>query len=181
MFDSVFPFVFLMSVYESDPALHIKTHMYKVDTPAGKYMIHLEEYIRSTFIIKFYPVRFKKYPNKYNLLSGDNVMPGVVSTALRIFANQLAKCPEASLGFIASASMFGRVKEDQANNQRFRIYRQVMQNLFGTATFAHFSDEANSAYLMVNRSNSMGEYINEMQTAFIRLYPDMFNLHFSEI
>ena len=170
-----------MSVYESDPAFHIKTFLYKIDTPAGKYMVRLEEYIHSTYIIKFYPIKFKKYPNKYNLLSEDHVMQGVVSTSLRIFAEHLEKRSDASLGFIASASIVGSSKEAQANNQRFRIYRQVMENLFGTITFAHFSDEANSAYLMVNKSNSIGEYISEMQNVFIHLYPDMFNLHFSEI
>jgi len=56
-----------MSIYEGNPAMHIKTYLYKIDTPAGKYMVHLEEYIRVTYVIKFYPVRFKKYPNKYHL------------------------------------------------------------------------------------------------------------------
>src|ERR1700761_9182084 len=163
MFDSILPFTFLMSVYENDPAFHIKTYLYKVDTPSGKYMVHLEEYIRATYIIKFYPIKFKKYPNKYNILSGDKVMPGVVSTALRIFAEHLKECPHASLGFFASASIVGKVKEEQANNQRFRIYKQVMENLFGTTTFTHFSDEGNSAYLMVNKTNSVGPYVSEMQ------------------
>lgn len=161
--------------------MHIKTYLYKIDTPAGKYMVHLEEYIRVTYVIKFYPVRFKKYPNKYHLLSSDNVMQGVVSTSLRIFAQHLAHRPNASLGFIASASIIGSVREEQADNQRFRIYKQVMENLFGTTTFTHFSDMANSAYLMVNKSNKIGEYVNEMQKVFSQLYPDMFNLHFSEM
>jgi hypothetical protein len=169
-----------MSKYESDPALHIKTYLYKIDTPAGKYMVHLEEYVRDTYIIKFYPIRFKKYPNKFQLLSRDNVMQGVVSTSLQIFIQQLARRPNASLGFIASASIIGAAKEDQSNNQRFRIYKQVMENLFGTATFIHFSDMANSAYLMVNKANDIGEYILAMQSVFSQLYPDMFNLHFSE-
>lgn len=170
-----------MSTYESNPAFHIKTYLYKIDTPAGKYMVQLEEYIRNTYIVKFYPVKFKKYPNRYSLLSGDRVMQGVVSTSLRIFAEHLQKHPNASLGFIASASIVGRAKEEQANNQRFRIYKQVMENLFGTSTFTHFSDETNSAYLMVNKSNNIKEYISEMQSGFIRLYPDMFNLRFNEI
>src|SRR5258708_8399559 len=125
MFDSIFPFSFLMTKYESDAALHIKTYLYKVDTPAGKYMVHFEEYVRDTYVIKFYPIRFKKYPNKFQLLSRDNVMQGVVSTSLQIFIQQLVRRPNASLGFIASASIIGSVREDQSNNQRFRIYKQV--------------------------------------------------------
>jgi hypothetical protein len=181
MFDSSFPFSFLMSKYESVPALHIKTYFFKIDTPAGKYMVLLEEYVWDTYIIKFYPIRFKKYPNKFQLLSHDNVMQGVVSTCLQIFIQQLVRCPNASLGFIASVSIMGAYKEDQSNNQRFRIYKQVMENLFGSATFVHFSDVVNSAYLMVNKANDIGEYINAMQNVFSQLYPDMFNLHFSEM
>lgn len=170
-----------MTKYESNPALHIKTDLYKIDTPKGKYMVHLEEYVRDTYIIKFYPVRFKKYPNKFQLLTRDNVMQGVVSASLQIFIQQLQQRPNASLGFIASASIIGPVREEQPNNQRFRIYKQVMENLFGTMTFTHFSDETNSAYLMVNRANNISEYVIAMQEVFSQLYPDMFNLHFSEI
>ena len=170
-----------MLIYESDPALHIKTYLYKIETPAGKYMIHLEEYIRDTYVIKFYPTRFKKYPNKFQLFSNDNVMQGVVSTALKIFVQHLARRPNASLGFIASASIIGSAKEDQANNQRFRIYKQVMENLFGSGIFTHFSDMSNSAYLMVNKANDISEYVNVMQGVFSQLYPDMFNLNFSEV
>ncbi len=181
MFDSIFPFTFLMSKYESNPTFHIKTYLYKIETTAGKYLVHLEYYIRDTYVVKFYPVRFKKYPSKFQMLSNDNVMQGVVSTTLQIFIQHLARNPRASLGFIASASIIGSIKEEQPNNQRFRIYKQVMENLFGAVTFAHFCDVPNSAYLMVNKSNDMGEYVNEMQTVFSQLYPEMFNLRFTEL
>jgi len=181
MFDSILPFSFLMTKYESNPAFHIKTYLYKIETSAGKYMVHLEEYIRDTYVIKFYPVRFKKYPNKFQILSHDNVMQAVVSTALQIFIQQLVRNPRASLGFIASASIIGSIKEEQPNNQRFRIYKQVMENLFGAITFAHFCDITNSAYLMGNKLNDMNEYVNEMQNVFSHLYPEMFDLHFTEI
>jgi hypothetical protein len=69
-----------MIKYEREPLFHIKTYLYKIDTPAGKYLAHLEEYIRDTFIIKFFPVKFKKYPNRFNILSADKVMQGVVGT-----------------------------------------------------------------------------------------------------
>jgi hypothetical protein len=152
-----------------------------METPVGKYLVHLEEYIRDTFVVKFYPVRFKKYPGKFQMLSHDNVMQGVVSSSLQIFIQHLVRNPRASLGFIASASIIGSVKEEQSNNQRFRIYKQVMENLFGSITFSHFCDIANSAYLMANKLNNMDEYVNEMQTGFSQLYPEMFNLRFTEM
>lgn len=56
-----------------------------------------------------------------------------------------------------------------------------MQNFFGLATFAHLLDPGNSAYLMVNRSNSVRGGVTEMQQGFSDLYPEMFDLSFSEL
>ena len=100
---------------------------------------------------------------------------------LKPFCIKLTLPPGSTWCALRNILIVGNAKEAQANNQRFRIYRQVMENLFSTITFAHFSNEANSAYLMVNKSNNIGEYVSEMQNVFIHLYPDMFNLHFSEI
>jgi hypothetical protein len=56
-----------------------------------------------------------------------------------------------------------------------------MENLFGAQTFAHFSDVSNSAYLMANRANDMKAYIEQIQQGFSLMYPEMFNLNFSEL
>jgi hypothetical protein len=87
----------------------------------------------------------------------------------------------ASLGFVATASVLGQFREARENNQRFRIYKQIMQNFFGLETFAHFVDISNSAYLMANRAHPVHEFVTEMQQGFSNMYPDMFDLSFTEL
>ena len=181
MFNSNWPYLLLTVKYESDPSFHIKTYVYRVVTPAGNYIVHLEEYIRDTYVIKFFPARFKRYDNKFHMVSNDKVMQGVLGTALQIFVGCLKTNNRASLGFVATASILGQFKEARENNQRFRIYKQIMQNFFGLETFTHFVDTSNSAYLMANRVNPIPEFVTEMQQGFSYLYPDMFDLSFTEL
>ena len=89
MFDSNLPYILLTVKYESDPSFHIKTYIYMVSTPAGNYIVHLEEYIKDTYVIKFFPARFKRHDNKFNIISNDRVMQGVLGTSLQIFVNCL--------------------------------------------------------------------------------------------
>ncbi|GGB26360.1 hypothetical protein [Puia dinghuensis] len=181
MFNSSLPYVLLTVKYESDRSFHIKTYVYRVTTPAGNYIIHLEEYTRDTYVIKFFPARFKRNENRFHMISNDNVMQVVLGTALQIFVSCLKNNNRASLGFVATASFLGQFREARENNQRFRLYKQIMQNFFGLKTFAHFVDVSNSTYLMANRSNQIPEFVAEMQYAFSYLYPDMFDLSFTEI
>lgn len=99
----------------------------------------------------------------------------------KYFVKELDKNKKASLGFIASSSIIGDFTEKQENNQRFRIYKQVMRNFFGQGTFTHFFDPNNSAYLRVNNLNPVDNFVLNMQNGFRNLYPDLFNLHFIQI
>jgi hypothetical protein len=115
------------------------------------------------------------------MVSNDHVMQGVLGTALQLFVYCWQNNSRASLGFVATASILGNFREARENNQRFRIYKQIMQNFFGLETFAHFVDVNNSAYLMANRINQLPGFVTEMQNGFSFLYPDMFDLSFTEL
>ncbi len=181
MFDSYLPFAQLTVHHEPDQSFHIRTFVFRIKANSVSYLILLEEYIDNLFIVKFYPAKFKRHPDKYRLLSNDRVMQQVIGTALQIFVKQLGKNKKASLGFISSSSIIGDFTEKQENNQRFRIYKQVMRNFFGQGTFTHFIDPNNSAYLMVNNLNPVDNFALNMQNGFRNLYPDLFNLHFTQI
>ena len=181
MFDSCLPWFLLTVKYESDPSFHIKTYVYRVITPVGKYIVHLERYVKDTYVVKFFPARLKQLENKFNIVANDHMMQGVVGTALQIFAWHWQVNRRASLGFVATPSILGHLKEERVNNQRFRIYKKVMQNVFGEETFSHFVDVANSAYLMVNKANAKHEFTDAMQHGFSDMYPTMFDLSFTEL
>jgi hypothetical protein len=183
MFNSHTPYLLLTIASHQDvPSFHLRTFVYRISTKAGKYIINIEEYLYHTYVIKFYPVHFKRYPNRYHMISNDSVIPIVIGSSLQIMITFLQEHDDGSFGFVATESIIGEFRESKSNNQRFRIYKLVMQNFFGHETFAHFTDTTNSAYLMVNKGRkNIPAYISEMQTGFSFLYPDMFNLEFAEV
>lgn len=69
MFNSSLPYVLLTVKYENDPSFHIKTFVYRVTTLAGNYIIHFEEYVRYVFVVKFFPARFKRFEDKFHLIT----------------------------------------------------------------------------------------------------------------
>ena len=53
-----------------------------------------------------------------------------------------------SFAFIGANNM----GEDKACTKRFRFYRTIVNTYFGTKTFEHHTDERNSAYLMLRKT-----------------------------
>ena len=182
MFDSHAPYLLLtITTHQDLPLFHIRTFVYRIPTKAGKYIIHIEEYLNDTFVIKFYPIHFKRYPNRYHMISDDKVLAIVIGSCLQLMLKFLQDYPEASFGFVATESIIGPFKESKSNNQRFRIYKLIMQNFFGHESFSHFIDVTNSAYLMANKTRkNIAGYVSQMQAGFSYLYQDIFNLEFIE-
>jgi hypothetical protein len=179
MFDSFLPVSLLTIKHEHDCSFHVKTYVYRIKTGRGTYIAHLEKYIHDFNVIKFYPVRYKRYPDRFNRTTNDKVAQTVIGTCLEIMSMHLRGWPNSSVGFIASPSIIGDFVEDQHNNQRFRIYKNIMRNFFGTKSFDHFGDVTSSAYLMINKKQqNIREFVKEMQTGFGEMYPDLFNLQF---
>lgn len=74
-------------------------------------------------------------------------------TCVKVIPLLLIDYPEASFGFIGSRTVdeISQKVESFINNQRFRIYRQLIPLKFGEKTFAHFAYEQISGYLLINR------------------------------
>ena len=74
-------------------------------------------------------------------------------TCVKVIPLLLNDYPDASFGFIGSRTVdeLSLKVESFINNQRFRIYRQLIPLKFGEKTFAHFAYEQISGYLLINR------------------------------
>ena len=181
MFDSSLPYTLISRKYEQDASFHLATNYYKIKPDNGPYIIEAEEYINDTLVLKFYPANLKNNRNKYQLITGSRAMWVVLGTCLKIFETFYRQNLSASFGFIATPSIFDGGVEEKENNQRFRIYKQTMQNYFGGDTFSHFFDCKNSAYLVANRIHNLPGYVQHMQQQFIEMYPAMLDLQFSAL
>lgn len=75
-------------------------------------------------------------------------------TCLKVIPLLLKDYPAASFGFIGSRTVDQASQKVEAlnNNQRFRIYRQLIPLKIGEKTFAHFVYEEISGYLLINRN-----------------------------
>ena len=74
-------------------------------------------------------------------------------TCVKVIPLLLNDYPKASFGFIGSRTVdeISQKVESFINNQRFRIYSQLIPLKFGEKTFAHFAYEQISGYLLINR------------------------------
>jgi hypothetical protein len=63
----------------------------------------------------------------------------------------LVQYPLASFGFAGARSVESKKAEGYENNQRFRIYSQLISKKIGYKTFEHFEYSHVSSYLLVNK------------------------------
>ena len=141
-----------------------------------KYIIRVEA-IGDVFAIKFYTARDKKLDNKYNRI----IQAHSYSQTLRIFltcANVvpllLPNYPLASFVINGAQTMDKKSDkiENKVNNQRFRLYKYVAEQLFGNSIFQDYEFPEVSSYLIVNRSSCQDVELkkNEIKERLFNLY-----------
>ena len=78
----------------------------------------------------------------------------------------------ANFGFLGSFSLSADYQESKYMTQRYRIYKQLMLNLFSENSFLHVENQTNSAYLLLNKLNpDPKSTLIEIQKMFIQYFP----------
>jgi len=148
MFDRIYPFKYIQSK-EAKNEPFIKEHLYTFKGKNGhRYIVILQEFPFHFMGVKFYLKAHTDSLNKYKLLTKNNDVQGCVRTCIEIMLSLLMNNPKTSYGFIG-ANLVG---ENPNNTKRFRVYRQVMENLFSPLRFTHYSLQEESVYLMLNNT-----------------------------
>nr|WP_315423429.1 hypothetical protein [uncultured Pedobacter sp.] len=95
-------------------------------------------------------------------------------TCLNVIPLILQDYPEASFGFIGSRTIdtASKTVEDYHNTQRFRIYRELVEQKIGYHTFEHFTYEQVSGYLLINRS---ADNINAKERLIVKMFGDTYH------
>lgn len=122
-----------------------------------KYIIRAEAY-EDVFAIKFYAARNRKLDNKYNRIVKAHDYRGAMRifvTCASIIPIIIEKYPNFSFAVNGAESMDieSDKVESRANNQRFRIYKNIALNLFGRKMFEHIEYKNVSSYILVNRNS----------------------------
>jgi len=87
----------------------------------------------------------------------------------------LDKHPESSFGFAGARTIdisSGKV-ENYYNNQRFRVYSEVIARKFGTNTFLHIQYPEISCYLLLNKKSGID--LSDKEIAIKRMFATTYN------
>lgn len=178
MFDKSYPFkkLFVKDFRKNGHGYLVSKTTYTFRTEASvDYLIEVEEYQSNIFIIKFCPKKLKKHPKRFNILTGEHIMPRIVGTCIQVMLSIIKKNNLASFGFLGSNTIvFGKYSEGKEDTKRYRIYKYVVQNYIGEETFSHKTDKKNSTYLVINRNNGDCELIaSRANKMFDSIFPSL--------
>ncbi len=136
----------------------------------------MELYENSIYILKYYATCHVKSKDRFNIILGDEKVGPIIRTCINIMLEFYQKDPFASFGFLGSHSINKKKKiiESKSNTQRYRIYKKVMLNFFGTKSFAHSRNQNHSVYLMINKKNkNIRQFKKQAERSFSAIYRNL--------
>ena len=167
MFDSSYNFRYCNSSKIKKGQYDVREHVLTFNCNLGlRYIVKVEEYYHSLYAIKFYLKIHANSKRKFNLITGNQTPLPVIGTCIEIMKYFIAKNPFASFAFIGSNS----VNENRENTKRFRIYKQLMENIFSPLNFKHLSFLRESAYILINKDNSEPNLLPLYENMFREIY-----------
>ena len=133
---------FIQKKLSRDSSTHLRTLVYKFYSPVitYNYVLHTDYYEESVFAIKFYAKKDKHIDYRYSRLTNKGDVGNILITCLEVIPLLLKDYPDASFGFIGSGNIDKKSQtvENIQNNQRFRVYRKIVELKTGFQTFEHF-------------------------------------------
>jgi hypothetical protein len=171
-----YPLEFIQRRICRDASAHLFTLIYKFRSPVTHYayILHADYHEENVFALKFYAQKDKRDDHKYSRITNKGDVFNILITCLRVVPVILQEYPSASFGFIGSRTIDrqSRTVENYQNNQRFRVYNGVVAGTIGEQTFAHYSYEEVSGYLLINRATPD---IDAKEQLIIRMFSDTYN------
>lgn len=127
---------------------HIDLLRFKSMKSGKTYLVDVEAYEKHIYGIKFYLKSQAHLQEKYSFQTNDFEPRRIVLSCIYIMKHYYETDVHSSFAFIGANNM----GEDKACTKHFRFYRTIVNTYFGTKTFEHHTDERNSAYLMLRKT-----------------------------
>lgn len=134
------------------------------------------EIMGDVIAIKFYASRDRKSKfDKYSLAHGQMGVTAVLSIfhyCLRIISDMMTMYPSCSFVFKGAEAFDPATMrwENEANNQRFRIYRSFLAKHIGAETFSHYHFPDNSIYLLLRRNKDDKDMAEKMVSSLYKRF-----------
>ena len=158
-----------------DGSAHKFTVIYKFFSPVTKYfyILNAEYHDGDVFAIKFYCKKDRGSEFKFSKIVNKGDLGNILITCAKAVPILLEQYPTASFGFIGSRTVdINKKVEDFNSNQRFRTYKYIIKEKFGTQTFEHVVYPQISGYLLLNRSSS--ENLQLKERAIVQMVTDTY-------
>ena len=168
-----------MKEVENDASDHIYTHLFRFKSTHTtlNYLLRAEYHKGDVFGIKFYAKTHQKSNKKYSLLTNRGYALRILRTCASVVPILLKEYPTASFGFIGSRLLDELRQEIEAPEStiRYRVYEKVVQDLFGSQTFAHYAYPKISGYLLINRRKDIESTKQAIERMFMQNYSEIHN------
>ena len=143
-----------------------------------KYIIRIEQF-DNAYALKFYAARDRKDDNKYhktlNIHSYKDTLR-LLMTCIAVVPEILAMNDKASfvVNGANSRDLRNNTEEEKSNNQRFRIYRNIVLRKISDNLFEHYYDKESSSFMLINKRST--EDCNEEAKRIIEIFSNIFDL-----
>jgi hypothetical protein len=171
-----YPLKFVQKKPCRDNSAHLFTLIYKFYSPVTRYhyVLNADYYEENVFALKFYAKKDRRSDYKYSKLTNKGDVGNILITCLKVIPLILMDYPNVSFGFVGSRTIdkASRTVEDFKNNQRFRVYRKIVEKKVGFHIFEHFTYEFISGYLLINKHGQQS--IENRLKAIIKMFADTY-------
>lgn len=141
-----------------------------------RYVVEIEHFSHHFLGLKFYWKGVADSKDRYSLLTNDYEPRIIVMSCIQIMLDYFQKDEFLSFGFVAAQDL--HINRMGVSNKRFRFYKNLMLNMFGSKTFIQAYDVNTSVYVLINRKYfDSGKITKKMlENEISRLYEGNYNL-----
>lgn len=181
----LYPLKFVQRDCCRDDSDHIYRYVYTFHSPVTKlkYVLYADYFTTDAFALKFYAKRDRRLVNKYSRIINRGDTINILLTVGQAIDYLLEEYTNASFAFAGSRSIDPNTNrvEPFSNNQRYRIYKELLIRYVGEDTFEHITYDDVSGYLLLNRLNKeMGKKRKEIENGFRDTYDELLNIEAEE-
>lgn len=141
-----------------------------------RYIVEVEHFSHHFLGLKFYWKGVAASRDRYSLLTNDYEPRTIVMSCIQIMLEYFHNNGFASFGFVAAPDL--GAEGVNVPNKRFRFYRNLMLNVFGSQTFIQAYDINTSVYVLINRKyfENGGITLESLESEISRLYEGEYSL-----
>lgn len=141
-----------------------------------RYIVEVEHFSNHFLGLKFYWKGVADSKDRYSLLTGDYEPRTIIMSCIHLMLQYFHRNPFSSFGFVAAPDL--NPESTQRPNKRFRFYRAMLLNTFGSKTFIQAYDINTSVYVLINRNQiESGQVsLHKIEEEISRMYEGDYSL-----